>query len=111
MSKLSVEFQIVGKGSASLPVEIVTPNPAQIEGLDSVEVTFRVENILSRDVTIDELTVTKEGPSAEKATGTLLDDTMTIAAGSKLENTLTVEATEPWTEADRATFKVEGAEA
>ena len=112
MASVSFEITVQGAGHVELPVEVGGgTTDVTIEGLGTADVPFSVTNPLDREVVIPALEVRVEGPSKDKITATLLQDSLTIPPGGQAANTLTVEANEALNESDVATVRILGSEA
>jgi hypothetical protein len=109
MARVEFSLDIEGGGEIDLGVAILSDTPVILNGLESKNVVFAISNTLTRPVTIA-LSIVKEGAAKDKATVSLLNDTMVITPGQNAENQLIIEANEAMVEGDTFMVRVTGTE-
>ena len=109
MARVEFELSVQGGGEIDLGVAILGETPVVLNGLESKNVAFQISNPLTRPVTIS-LAILKEGAAKDKATVSLLNDTMVITPGMTADNQLIVEANEAMVEGDDFLVRVTGTE-
>jgi hypothetical protein len=109
MARVEFELDVLGGGEIDLGVAILSETPVILDGLETKNVVFALSNSLTRPVTIT-LSITKEGTAKDKATVSLLNDSMVITPGMTSENQLIIEANEAMVEGDVFLVRVTGTE-
>jgi len=109
MATVTFELQVQGGGEVELGVAILGDTPVVLNGIEQKSIAFEISNPLTRPVVLA-LSVIKEGPAKDKATVSLLNDSMTITPGATGSNQVIIESTEDMLEGDDFVVRVEGSE-
>lgn len=102
----SFTITVLGTGSPNVQIQatFLGPTPVQLSGIASVTHSIRFINPSAVDVTLTEIELTIEGPSAGKLIASILDDQVSLPAGATADSSITIESTAPFLLGDSATI-------